>query len=210
MDGRSCSWKTRRLWALMTAVFLLFSLVCASASLTACAAGEDEAGSQAAESELAADSGEAADDAEADGDDASGEEALGDDGAAGDDAASSDGEVADEAADEGGESSADDGSSAEESSYGEAGVDFVADEIIIVYEGEALELDEALGLEGDEGATLSSLGVTSQEVISTSDDGSAIVLAQLDGETSVEELIELLPQSPAIAAAQPNYLYSLE
>lgn len=222
MDGRSCRRKTHRLGAFLSAVFLLFSFVCASASLTACAAEDDEAGSQAVESEAAADSGEAADDVETDGDDAAGDETLGDDdaagtedaaeesGAASDDVASSDGEAGGEAADEGEESDADGGSSSEESSYGEAGVDFVADEIIIVYEGEALELDEALGLADDEEATLLSLGITSQETISTGEDGGVTVLVQLDGEASVEELVELLPQAPAIAAAQPNYLYSLQ
>lgn len=223
VDERPFSWRTRRLGVLLSAVFLLFSLICASVSLTACAAGEGEAGSQAAESEVAVGDDGAADNNEADGDDVASEEAADaddaaeDDGAADadhaadvDDAAASEGGIGDDEAGEDGESDASGGVGAEQSSYGEAGVDFVADEIIIVYEGEALELDEALGFADDEGATLLSLGVTSQEMISTSEGGGATVLAQLDGKASVEELVELLPQASAIAAAQPNYLYSLQ
>ena len=107
---------------------------------------------------------------------------------------------------------ADAASAASEAAYAE-------DELIIVYEDEPLELDEPLdvgplttleasgSLTAD--VTLEDVGVVAQEQIVESASGGAVVLAELDGNASVEEVIERIEDDPAIAYAQPNYTYEL-
>ena len=101
-------------------------------------------------------------------------------------------------------------------------LDYVEGEIIIVYEDDALDLDEELDVDVDSEAvvelvgedadevTLEDVGVVEQEeVATTSDDEGTVVVAQLDEDVSVEDVIEAIEDDPDIAYVQPNYSYSI-
>ena len=87
---------------------------------------------------------------------------------------------------------------------------YQTDEIIIIYEDEAAELDETLeGISSGE-QTLEDLGVTSQEELVSADSGQgAVTVASVSEGTDIEELIEELEADESIASVQPNYTYEL-
>ena len=97
---------------------------------------------------------------------------------------------------------------------------YADDEIIIVYEDDSLGLDDSVEVDdefaeeitGNDSAdvTLEDTGVVEQEEIISSDgDQGAVVVAQIDEDSSVEELVEELSEDPDIAWVQPNYSYEL-
>ncbi|BAK44097.1 subtilisin-like serine protease [Eggerthella sp. YY7918] len=110
--------------------------------------------------------------------------------------------------------------------------------VIIVYENEALALDEPVSVEGilplsvDEGefasegegnesevtpgssqnaeTTLQDMGVVEQEEIApVTEEQGAVAVAQLSDGITTEEAIQQLEETPGIAYVQPNYSYSL-
>lgn len=125
-------------------------------------------------------------------------------------------------------------SASEAADYETDEASYASDEVIIVYYDEPLEEDaadaqsdeseaqdadasgdaasedaEAADAAADEESVLDAAGVTEQEIISEDAADGTVVLAQLDGDVSVEEAIEVLEEDPAIDYVQPNYTYSL-
>lgn len=122
-------------------------------------------------------------------------------------------EAGDASGEEDGTAVSEETGTAEESDDSDPDAPYSSDELIIVYEEEALSLDDTLDLDSgsaSDGLTLEEAGITEQEVIlSAEGEDGDIVLAQLDPDASAEELIAELSEDPAIAYVQPNYSYEL-
>ena len=84
-------------------------------------------------------------------------------------------------------------------------------EMIIVYEDEALGLDESLNSSARSAeTTLQDIGVVDQEEVAPTTEGhGSVALAQLSDDVSMDEAIQQVEAAPGIAYAQPNYAYSL-
>lgn len=93
-----------------------------------------------------------------------------------------------------------------------ANAEFASDEVMIVYEDEAIELHEELPeLAQVKESTIADLGIVEQEVIVSDlvSEGEVAVAKIADGET-VEDVIDKVSSLEGVAYAEPNYTFALD